>query len=122
MPASAPLIHRPSNTAQDAESEREEDDDGGDQKADDDEDADDEAEPGELRAASPVEDARNIERLLAQKGLSQETRDELTGFREDITEGRLGNFAVAGDDVRRPGTERHSALTGIRPGQNRAVA
>jgi len=48
--------------------------------------------PEEPRAANPEEDARTIERLLALKSLSQETRDELTGFQRDLAEGRLSSM------------------------------
>ena len=48
--------------------------------------------PEEPRSANPEEDARTIERLLALKSLSQETRDELTGFQRDLAEGRLSSM------------------------------
>jgi len=71
------------------EEEEEEEDD------DDDDDTDEEAAaapvaaPEEPLTASPEEDARTIERLLAIESLSKETRDELTGFQRDVAEGRL---------------------------------
>ena len=48
--------------------------------------------PEEPRSANPEEDARTIERLLALKSLSQETRDELTGFQRDLADGRLSSM------------------------------
>ena len=65
------------------------------EEEDDDDDTDEEAAaapvaaPEEPRTASPEEDARTIERLLAIESLSKETRDELTGFQRDVAEGRL---------------------------------
>jgi hypothetical protein len=40
-------------------------------------------------AASPDEDLRILERLLARTDLSQETHHDLTDFRQDIAAGRL---------------------------------
>ena len=69
------------------EDEEDEEEDGEDDEEE--EAAAEDVVPEEPRAASPGEDARIVERLLARKGLSQETRDELAGFRSDIAEGRL---------------------------------
>jgi hypothetical protein len=83
--------------AADGDDELEEDQEEEDEDEDDDDDDDNDEEadaapvvaPDEPRTASPEEDARTIERLLAIESLSKETRDELTGFQRDVAEGRL---------------------------------
>jgi cobalamin biosynthesis protein CobT len=83
----------------DAEDEAaEEDDEKEEEEGEEDEEEVEEADtatataPEEPRSANPEEDARTIERLLALKSLSQETRDELTGFQRDLAEGRLSSM------------------------------
>lgn len=85
------------NEPEEEEDEEEEDDEDdetadADDEPDDNEEGDDQAVPDEPRAANPDEDARIIDRLLEQKGLSQETRDELAAFRADIANGRLSSM------------------------------
>jgi hypothetical protein len=84
----------------DADDEDETGDAADDEEGDEDEDEDDVEEEEEEEeeedasatrepAASHEDAARAIERLLADKTLSQETRDELAGFQRDLAEGRL---------------------------------